>query len=126
LQNPSTKSFNEEQAEKSLATGAYRTSRMAGFLQHPGRKQGGKQFPISRHTLASIGKVRKIGASFVLSPATFGCGEQWLDFRTMPHDCQTPIFLNSEKLRKALIQLTEKLINQPIPFYLARSKAPSL
>jgi hypothetical protein len=79
------KSFNDEATEDFLAKGAYRTSRMAGFVQHP----SGKHFPMSRHTMASIGKGRKIGASLILWTAILGCGEEWLDFRTMRHYCQT-------------------------------------
>jgi hypothetical protein len=47
------KSFNHEATEDFLATGAYRTSRKAGFVQH----RSGKQFPMSEHTISSIGKI---------------------------------------------------------------------
>jgi len=86
------KSFNDEATEDSLATGAYRTSRMARFVKHP----GGKQFSMSGHTLTSIGK---IGAPLCPLAATLTGGEEWLDFRTMRHYCQT----HHSQLRKALI-----------------------
>jgi len=47
------KSFNDQATEDSIATGAYRTSRMARFVQHP----SGKQFSMSEHTVTSIGKI---------------------------------------------------------------------
>jgi hypothetical protein len=76
------KSFNDEATKDFLATGAYLTSRMAGFVQRP----SGKQFPMSGHTITSIGK---IGAPLFSLGRDFGCGEEWLDFRTMRHYCQT-------------------------------------
>jgi hypothetical protein len=108
------KSFNHEATEDFLATGAYRTNRMARFVQHP----SAKQFSMSGHTLTSIGK---IGAPLCSLGGDFDCGEEWLDFRTLRHYCQT----HHPQFHKSIDQLTEKLINQPIPFYLARPKAPS-
>jgi hypothetical protein len=86
------KSFNDEATEDFLTTGAYRTSRMARFVQHP----GGKQFSMCGRTITSIGK---IGAPLCSLGCGFDCGEEWLDFPTMRHYCQTHL----SQFRKAWI-----------------------
>jgi hypothetical protein len=94
------KSFNHEATEDFLATGAYRTSRKAGFVQH----RSGKQFPMSEHTISSIGK---IGAPLFSLGRDFDCGEEWLDFPTMRHYCQTHL----SQFRKTLI--VDRKTDQP-------------
>jgi hypothetical protein len=90
------KSFNGEATEDFPVTGAYRTSGMAGFVQH----RSGKQFSMGEHTISSIGK---IGAPLFSLCCDFGCGEEWLDFPTMRHYCQTHL----SQFRKSIDQLTE-------------------
>jgi hypothetical protein len=84
------KSFNDEATEDFLATGAYRTSPMARFVQHP----SAKQFSMSGHTITSIGKIGAPLCSLggeTLTVAKNGLTSELCDIIVKP------IFLNSEK-----------------------------
>ena len=82
-------------------------SRMAGFLQHP----DGKAFPMSRHTIVSIGP--KDRSTFVLSRPRLltvaGLTSQL---------CDIIVTLNLFHFKKSIEQLTDKLINRLESIYL--------
>jgi hypothetical protein len=66
-----------------------------------------KQFPIKRHTLASIGKGERLEYFCPLARGR-ACREEWLDFPTLEHYCRTHLF----HFKKSIEQLTDKLINR--------------
>jgi hypothetical protein len=82
------KPFNNEEAEKFLVKGAYATTCMVGFLQHPGDKAISDQ----QTHCCQYKERREIGVPLFSRPPLLNSAEEWLDFRTMRLYCQTHLF----------------------------------